>query len=240
MATTTTNVKQKRVAHVFNLAGKGTKFTAGEEPRPVLEQFIYAICRENAVRTQADEAFACLERCFFDWNEIRVSSVHEVADALTGLSDAETRAQRILDFLQEVFETTFSFDLESLQKKGVKQAAKQLARFQSANDYAIAWVVQNSLGGHAIPIDDLSMRVLRRLALLDEEAGDLEALRAGIEHQVPKARGRHFVDVISSLGANTCHEDEPQCERCAMLPECPTAQDFKAVPMAAVGRTKPR
>ena len=41
-------------------------------------------------------------------------------------------------FLQEVFETTFSFDLEGLQKKGLKQAAKQLGRYQAADDYVTA------------------------------------------------------------------------------------------------------
>ena len=45
----------------------------------------------------------------------------------------------------------------------MRQAAKQLARYQAANDYAVAWVTQQSLGGHAIPLDDVTLRVLRRL-----------------------------------------------------------------------------
>src|SRR5207253_2839062 len=148
----------------------------------------YAVCREGATREAADNAFKSLQEQFFDWNEVRVSSVRELADALQGLNDAETRAQRIVDFLQEVFETTFSFDLEPLQKKGLKQAAKQLARYQAANDYAVAWVVQKSLGGHAIPLDASALRVLRRLGIL-EDGRDMEALRASLEHQIPKIKG---------------------------------------------------
>src|SRR5262249_52467465 len=91
------------------------------DARPVLEQFIYAICREGTTREQADRAYRALQERFFDWNEIRVSSVREVEEVLSELPDAEARAQRLVNFLQEVFETTFSFDLESLQKKGVKQ-----------------------------------------------------------------------------------------------------------------------
>ena len=240
MATTTTTVKQKRFNHLISLLGKAAR-TDSVEQKPVLEQFIYAVCREGTTRELAEQAYKNLQGSFFDWNEIRVSSVHEIAEALMGVPDAETRAQRIIDFLQEVFETTFSFDLESLQKKGVKQGAKQLARYTAANDYATAWVVQQRLGGHAIPLDYPSMRLLRRLGLLEEEGPDLEAVRAGIEHQVPKARGQAFVDLISSLAVENCHEEGPTCQACPLLQHCPTGQDLKAAPMAAAAsRQKPR
>ena len=87
---------------------------------------------------------------------------------MAGLPDAEVRAQRLIDLLQEVFETTFSFDLESLHKKGLKQAAKQLSRYQAANDYAVAWVIQQSLGGHAVPLEARPCAVLRRLGLIED------------------------------------------------------------------------
>src|ERR1700722_13947 len=104
MATTTPTNKQKRVGQLFTILGKGVR-PAVDEPRPVLEQFIFAICREGTTREQAENAYRSLQERFFDWNEIRVSSVHELADVLEGLGEAETRAQRIIDFLQEVFET---------------------------------------------------------------------------------------------------------------------------------------
>src|SRR5262245_46105062 len=84
------------------------------EPLPVLEQFVFALCRENATDEQARAAYKNLESKFFDWNEVRVSSVRELEEALAGLPDAESRAQRLIAFLQEVFETTYSFDLEGL------------------------------------------------------------------------------------------------------------------------------
>ena len=53
-----------------------------------------------------------------------------------------------------MFESTYSFDLETLHKKGVKQAAKQISRYQAASDYTVAWVTQRTLGGHAMPLDE--------------------------------------------------------------------------------------
>lgn len=218
--------KQKVVSQLFTALAKQAK---GETPeRPVLEQFIYAILREGSTREHADQAFANLQNRFFDWNEIRVSSVDEIAEILNGVvSEPGQRAQRIVDFLQEVFETTFSFDLEPLHKKGLKQAAKQLSRYQAANDYAVAWVTQKSLDGHALPLDNVALRVIKRLQLVDDDA-NLDAIRTALEHQVPKAKGALFIDLVSALGASHCHETAPSCPSCPLKPQCPTGYAVKA------------
>src|SRR5262245_21140291 len=179
---TTTN-KQRVLTHLFT--GLKRRYDPSEpEPRPVLEQLLYAILREGSTRELADQSYKRLQERFFDWNEIRVSSVREIEEVISDLPGAEMRAQRLISLLQEVFETTFSFDLETLHKKGLKQAAKQLSRYEAVkgNDYAVAWVMQRALGGHAIPLDDPTLRVLRRLGLIDDGQEDLEALRSSVEH----------------------------------------------------------
>jgi endonuclease-3 len=203
----TTN-KQK----VLNqLMGRVDKAADSPEEFPVLEQFAYAICREGATKQQADKAYQSLKDRFYDWNEIRVSSAREVEEVLDPLAQSNLRAERLISFLQEVFETTFSFDLEALRKKGLKQAAKHLSRFQAANDYVVAWVTQKSLGGHAIPLDKEGLRLCQRLHLIDEDISDPETARTGLEHQVPKARGAGFIDSLSDIAGDYCWEEDPKC-----------------------------
>lgn len=233
----TTNNKQRVLNQLFSTLGKG-KHDA--ETRPVLEQFIYGICREGVTNDIANEAFRNLQERFFDWNEVRVSSTRELAEVMSFLPDSEQRAQRIVDFLQEVFETTFSFDLEWLHKKGVKQAAKQLSRFQGANDFIIASVTQNSLGGHAIPLDPPTLRTLKRLGIVEQDQEDGETLRASLEHQIPKARGAGFCEIISIIAHEHCEEIEPNCPTCPMAKVCPTAQEAAAAVPVAAGRGKSR
>jgi endonuclease III len=236
---TTTN-KQRVLQHLLSPSSRNGK--SGESPsRLVLEQFVYAICREGVTRELADRAFRGLREHYFDWNEVRVSSPRELAESMACLPDAEGRGQRVIDFLQEVFETTFSFDLESLQKKGLKQAAKQLSRYQAASEYIVSSVVQQSLGGHAIPLDDATLRVLRRLTIIDGDVGDLEALRASLEHQIPKAKGTVFSDSVSAIAYDYCVEEEPRCTACPLCPHCPTGQEVKQVDaVEPTHRTKPR
>jgi endonuclease III len=236
---TTTN-KQRVITQIFTTLKKHYE-PREPEPRPVLEQFLYAICRESASRAQADRVFRNLQERFFDWNEIRVSSPREVEEALGSIPDADTRANRLIGFLQEVFETTFSFDLESLHKKGLKQAAKQLGRYQAANDYAVSWVIQHSLGGHALPLDGPSLGLLRRLGLLDGSEGDLEAMRTSLEHLIPKSRGPLFIELISAMAHDPSWEEQFDRLPRSLHSDCAESEGSAAPPMVErINRPKPR
>ncbi len=234
----TTINKQRLLKQLFATARKESAPAA--EPLSVLEQYIYGLCREDATVEQADRAFRNLVDRFFDWNEVRVSSTRELEEALEDLPQAEARAQRLVLFLQEVFETHFTFDLQALEKKGLKDASKQLARYQATNDYLGAWVVQRSLGGHAIPLDAPTLRCARRMGLLDDSQDDCETARASLEHLIPKANGSMFTDLLSNLSAEYCWEDAPNCAACPMAPECPTAHENAALTPVRSGRPKPR
>jgi endonuclease III len=234
----TTINKQRLLNQLFSAVRKTPDSEV--EPRPVLDQVIYGLCREDATPEQADQAFNSLRERFFDWNEVRVSSVRELEESFESLSHPESRAQRVVSFLQEVFETHFSYDLQNLQKKGLKEAAKQLSRYEAMNDYVIAWVTQRSLGGHAIPLDAPTLRCARRLGLLDDSQDDLEAARASLEHIIPKAKGAQFTDLISTLAEDNCWEGDPACPTCPMVNECPTAQDAGVTPVTTKARPKPR
>lgn len=236
----TTISKQRTVNHLVALQELASETAVGE--LPVLDQFIFALCRENATEAQAQAAFTRLKTMFFDWNEVRVSSTREIEEAMAGLSDTEPRAHRLLAFLQEVFEDRFSFDLEDVIKKGLKQGAKQLARFGAANDYVASWVVQRSLGGHAIPVDSATLRCSQRLGLIDRGMEDPETARGALEHLVTKAKGTTFTDCISNLAESHCWEMEPRCVGCPMQGECPTGQEVSGEQLATArtARVKPR
>jgi len=224
----TTN-KQQQLAQVQAILKK--KFAAPQppdSPRPVLEEVLYAIVRENVPPQQAESAYAKLKTDFHDWNEVRVSSVQEVTDALAELADAGTKAKRLIDFLQEHFERTYTFTLEDLEKKGLKQAAKQLDRYKDhgVTDFVVAWVTQRAFGGHAVPLDEGTLRVLARLTVIEGEIDDVRETRHTIEHYISKATAPEFTDRIIQLAAAICTPENPACSSCPLLPECPTGQSI--------------
>lgn len=257
--------KQQLLNHAVTALKKRFPLPAPEEvsPRPLLEELVFAICREGSTTADAQAGYERLRKAFVDWNEVRVSTVQEVADVLRPLPQAGPRAGWIIGVLQAVFELNYAFDLGDMEKKGLKhaakqisryfnakdldakglkQAAKQISRFKQVNDFAVAWVVQRSLGGHAIPLDGPTVRVLQRLGVVDEvDPDDLESLRGGVEHMVPKARGPEFTELMSLEAKEICTEKEPHCPKCPLLSECPTGQELTAKkPEKDRGEGKPK
>jgi endonuclease III len=240
----TTMNKQQLLDHVYKTLKKQYEVPAEAEKRPELEHLLYAIVREGATRKDADRAFKALRTQFFDWNEVRVSSPRELEEALAGIPAAGERASRIIGVLQYWFELYYNFNMDDLAKKGLKDAARQLARMlgevakggmkeagrvparvTDGNDFVVASVIQQGLGGHAVPLDGPALRVLRRLNLVEPDAEGPEGVRASIEHHVPKAKGAAFNELLSAHAAEVCREENPRCSACPLLEDCPTGQE---------------
>lgn len=218
--------KQKILEHVLTALKK--KYDVAEHPeRSIMEHLLYAIVREGTTTELADQAYGGIMERFVDLNEIRVSTVQELCDAMGKIPDVATRATRIIGILQEWFELTYSFDMEEISKKGMKEGAKKISRLNEANDFSVAWVIQFGLNGHAIPLDQPSIRVLRRLGILEGESESVESLRGTIEHFVPKAKGATLVELLSQHAQSMCTEDAPKCSKCPLLPDCPAGQEIK-------------
>jgi endonuclease III len=225
----TTNARQQTLTQVLTVLKR--KYEPKPLPeRPVLEHLLYGILREGATRDQTDRAYGNLTERFYDWNEVRVSSPQEVEAALEDLPDAAAKAPRIIGVLNAVFEWNFSFNLDEVGKKGLKNAIKQIQeKIADANDFVLAWVVQQALDGHAIPLDSQSKRVLGRLGIIDGDSmtETTEAARSALEHLVPKAKGPIFYEMVSQLAREVCWEEDPHCGSCALRSDCPTGQTRK-------------
>lgn len=194
----------------------------------VLEAVVYGICHEGTTREQANQTLSRFKDDFFDWNEVRVSSLDEIQGALAGLPDPEPRAAKIRRYLRQLFEKTYAFNLEALTKKPLKESLKTLGEYEAfSSDYVEATVVHQALGGHAIPVDAPARRALQRLGVAEPEV-ETPALRSLLERAVPKNRGAEFLDLIEDLAYDTCVEGVPDCPRCELRKICPTGLAHKA------------
>jgi endonuclease-3 len=201
----------------------------------VLKAVVYGICHEDTTREQANQALSRFEDEFFDWNELRVSSVEEIQESLAGIPEPDARAQRIRRFLRQLFNRTYGFTLDALAKKPLKEALKVLQTYEAfSSDYVTATVIQQALGGHAIPIDKSAQRVLERVGVSESE---IPALRAILERAVPKNRGVEFLDLIEDLANDTCLETNPECPRCELRKVCNYALTHKPNAAAAAHAT---
>lgn len=145
---------------------KQYKVVVPKHDRPVLETMLYAICLEDVSVDEAELAFERLGKEFPDLNEIRVSSISEIERAFLGLPRAEWRAFHVRSVLQYVFEKSFAFEFESLRKKTLELAQKQLAKIKHLSNFVRNYTLQSVIGAHQIPIDESMARTLIWLGLV--------------------------------------------------------------------------
>lgn len=146
----------------------------------VLDHLLFGIVQEGSPPSLALEAYKNLVNGFFNFNEMRVAHPAEFVALLEGVSDAQGKANRMLEVLRFVFETTYGFDLESMKKKPVKQAQKQLSKVTGATRFAVAATVQRALGGTAPAIDDAGRELLVTCGVVESEQ-PMEVVLAQIE-----------------------------------------------------------
>jgi hypothetical protein len=209
---------------VHKVLKKHYKPIAPSADRPVLEQLLFACCLENTHYERAEQAFAALSEAFFDWNEVRVSTVKELAETSQLLCDPMTAAGNLRRLLQSVFESTYSFELESLRKQNLGVAIKQLEKLDGSTPFVVAYVTQTALEGHYIPIDRGALECLAILGVISESEKE-KGMVPGLERAIPKNKGVEFGSLLHQLSADYCANPHDANLHKILLEISPEAKD---------------
>ncbi|OYW19186.1 MAG: hypothetical protein B7Z55_09360, partial [Planctomycetales bacterium 12-60-4] len=153
---TKTADRQAILKKLLPLLKKHYKVTVPKLDRPVMETMLYAVCLENSTVEQADAAYVRFCQMFPDLNEARVSSISEIEPAFSGLAGTDWRAFRARAILQYVFDKTYNFEFESLRKKTLELAQKQLTKIKHLSPFVRTFTLQQVIGAHVLPIDEAS------------------------------------------------------------------------------------
>jgi endonuclease III len=189
------------ISKVYKVLKKHYKPVAPPADRTALEHLLYGCLLENARYEAADEAFARLKELYFDWNEIRVTTVTELAEGMAGVPDAVAAAQRVKKALQSIFESNYSFDIETLKKQNLGKAEKDLEKVNGTTSFVRAYVTQNALGGHSIPVSKGAIDALYAVGVVNDSEADKGQV-PGLERAIPKNKGVEFGSLLQQLGAD--------------------------------------
>jgi endonuclease III len=175
------------------------KPVAAPKDRTLFDHLIYACLLENSLYETADQVFATLRNDYFDWNEVRVSTVRELAEVTKPLVDSSGAATRLKQTLHSVFEAVYQFDLETLKKKNIGESAKQLQKLNGSTPFVVGYVTQMALGGHSIPINRgllVAMEVVGVISESEAKAGTIP----GLERAIPKNKGTEYGSILHQFG----------------------------------------
>lgn len=214
--------------------------------RNVMETLLYAICLENRTEEIADSRYEGLHARFHDWNEIRVSSITELNEVFVEDEDGEYRALRVKAALQYVFDELVvtgeprddPFDLEPIKRRTQDQAARQLAKVRETTPFTRAYVLQNALGTHVVPLDDRALAASIWLGLVEPDASHDAAMDA-MKSFVRKSDGPLFAHLLRQLA----NDEKPAAEFGEVTPEDENEYDpttaVKRLEAVYAGRKRP-
>lgn len=200
--------------------------------RPLLEHLLIACLLEDSLHDEAEKALVVLREAYFDWNEVRVSTKRELSELLSCLSNPAAAAERLKDTLQSIFENVYTFDIESMKKQNLGASIKQLEKYRGVSPFVVAYAVQNSLGGHAIPINNGLLIALEVLEIIDSAEAAKHSV-PGLERTVPKNKGVEVGSVLHQLGVEIGRNPYGTKARKLLLdldPSCKSRLPKKPVP----------
>ncbi len=160
--------KQAICKKLVTLLKKRYKSTVPKNDRPILETILYSICLEDASYHQADNSYQRLFETFYDLNEIRVSTITELATIFDGQAQAEWRALRLRNTLHYVFEKSFEFEFEVIRRKTLDLAQKNLSRIKELSSFVKLHTLQTTLGAHLVPVDQSILNAIAWLGFVEE------------------------------------------------------------------------
>ncbi|MGV3486845.1 MAG: hypothetical protein ACO1RT_20690 [Planctomycetaceae bacterium] len=167
--------------------------------RPLMEHVLYASLLEDTPTDLADEGFAKCEQEFFDWNEVRVTTVTELAEVLSRLPSANAAAIRLKKNLQSMFETFYNFDIDYLKKENLGKAVAKFEAMPGMTPFVLSYLVQHGLGGHAIPVDKSAMKIMWLAGIVSDAEAESGKV-PGLERTIPKNRSIEFSSLLHQAG----------------------------------------
>jgi len=189
-----------QLSDFYKALKKHYKPVATDFNRSFLEHLIFAGILENASYDVAQQAYASLHEEFFDYNEIRVTSVSELSEVMRMLPDPQAAASRVKRMLQAIFEESYAFDLEAKKRGNLGPTIEWLEKLDGSSKFTVSYLIQSALAGHSIPVDEGVVKVLRLLNLITDaevESGIVQ----GIERAIAKSKGVEFGSILHQLGA---------------------------------------
>lgn len=171
---------------------RGAATEAAAQANDPIEHLIVAVLSQETSVQRAEKAMRQLRDDMVDFNELRVSSPAEVSASIQQhVPHPVQRAKALIGILNAIYRKQYAVSLDNVAGRGVRDLKGYLDGLEGMTPYVSAYLLLWSLGGHAIPVNNLALDVLRREELVDA-AADAAEVQAFLERHISAADARDF------------------------------------------------
>lgn len=160
------------------------------------EALICGIISENMSEAAAQKAVKQIRTSFVDWNDLRVSRVEEIVEAL-GEDTASSRATAfaLVTVLRGIFDEHHRISLQTLKKLGKRPAKQGIEHFEGVSRFAVNYCMLTALQAHAIPLTGRMIEYLRKNEIVDVNA-DEEDIEGFLTRQIAAKDAYEFYALL--------------------------------------------
>jgi len=167
-----------------------TKVRPGETPTgtEAVALLIESVLQADTTKAQAREAFEAIQGEFIDFNELRVSPPKDIVDCVKkDFPHARRKAEIITTTLNNIFERTYDVSIDYMAKMTKRDLRRHL-RELGLDAYSTAGVVMQVFGGHAVPVDETLVEVLKMNGCVHPDS-DRDDVQGFLERIIPQKDG---------------------------------------------------
>jgi endonuclease-3 len=195
-----------------------------------IEQCVFLILREGWDFRKAAKAVKILQEVFVDWNEVRVSSVREIKEAVRFLKyqDLDDKIERVKNMFQEVFHEFNRLNLDFLLEadfEETRSAFLELEALGRSNAYIILQCLQDMIDvaeekdSQTLVMSTEALRVGTRLGLIKKTSS----------HNVGRKEFGKLIKPQDNIliqhlfvrhGETFCTSKSPLCKECFLRNIC--------------------
>jgi endonuclease III len=161
-----------------------------------VDALVYAVIGAELSEAATQSAIKKFSGYFVDWNDLRISRVEEVVEAL-GADTSVTRdvASALTMTLRAIFSKYNTVSLKALRKMSKRPARGVLEKIEGTNRFVVDYCMLTSLGGHAIPLTKKMIEYLRRNELVHAEADEQE-IEGFLARQISAENAYEFYSLL--------------------------------------------
>ena len=214
---------QDRLRGVTTHAQERYKQTGGNEyPSAIHELIIYHKIRLHFEdRKSTEQSFRRLKTNFVDWNEVRISSIPEIQEALGQTASSLSVSVFLKDFLDFLHRQNQTVDLEYLGEENLTEIRRFLRQIKGIDPSTISMVLHLRKEYPVLPVSPSMEPSLVRMGLVRTK--DNRDQKGRYLHSVVEEDSllpfHHFL-VRHSQEICPPDEDNVQCKVCALTKYC--------------------
>jgi endonuclease-3 len=197
--------------------------------RDALDELVLTILSQNTTDRNSGRAFRELKRTYLSWQEVCDAAESELAQVIRVAGLADSKAPRIQTVLQHLATDYGVFSLDFLAQMPPSDSQTWLTNHPGIGPKTAACVLLFAFGMPVVPVDTHIGRVAYRLGLVATQ-NPVKAQQL-LEQLVPVERKYAFHMHFIQLGRLICHARSPQCSKCPLMQQCPSAQGTLASPI---------